>query len=137
MTGLFTEGELASHPTPLQQQAADIYNLIAKDAGWRRALVLDAARRKAIARAVKDYGGLAGFRSALERASKSAFLTGKAKMGDGHEGWRPTLDFFLQAKSIRNLLEGVYDDREAAKPKRTWREQQVEDAKAAVERLMK
>src|SRR5262245_6110854 len=135
---LFADGELAAHPPKLVQEARDIYNNIAITVGWRRCAVLDSARAKAIPRAVKDYGGIAGFKAALERAARSSFLTGKVKAGKGHENWRPTLDFFLQAKSIRNLLEGVYDDPEGGyKPEKSWREKQVEDASAAVDRYFK
>lgn len=135
---LFSDGELPGMVPKIVQQAVDTYNAIAALAGWRKAAVLDASRRRAIPRAIKDYGGLAAWKAALERAARSAFLTGKAPTkGNGHENWRPTLDFFLQPKSIRNLLEGVYDDPEGGyrPPKKNWREQQVADANAAIDKI--
>lgn len=138
---LFGDDELQGRPPPTVQKAVDLYNAIAEPLGWRKVVVLDSARRRSIPRAVKDYGGLGGFKAALERASRSSFLTGKVKAGNGHEGWKPSLDFFLQPKSIRNLLEGVYDDPAGGyRPepvKKSWREEQVASTSAAIDRYFK
>ena len=135
---LMADGELPAHPTGLVQQAFDIYQAAAKAAGWRQATVLDDGRQTAITRALKTYGGLAGFRAALERASKSSFLLGKTGRSGVHANWKPGLDFFLQRQSIRNLIEGAYDDAPTGTvtPKATWREKQVDDAKAALKRAL-
>lgn len=102
---LFEPGEIADAPEPLCEQALSIWNDIAPSAGWPTAKFLTEARRRAIKRAVKDYGGLIGWRSHLEKASKNAFLTGKTDKGDKHAKWRPDLDWFLKPATVVKILE--------------------------------
>lgn len=106
---LFQDGEIAGIPDKIAQSAFDAWNETAKPLNWRAALVLTDARRKTLRRAVKDYGGLAGFREALVRASKSPFLLGHVGRSGAHKDWKPDLDFICQPKSIIRLLEGFYD----------------------------
>jgi hypothetical protein len=133
--------EVAGKPAPNIQKVLDIYNEVAALVGWRKSTVCDDARITAIRRAMKTYGGLAGWKTALERASKSTFLTtAKGRYKNGEETWKgPSLDFFLQQKSIRNLLEGVYDDPVGGfvqpAPKKNWNDERIAKAKAALDRL--
>jgi hypothetical protein len=104
------EGSLSlpSEARPLDEAelALDAYNSAAKLAGWVTAAKLTAPRRSSIKARLSDAGGLDGWREAMNRARGSPFLS-----GDNDRGWRPNLDFFLQAKSFTKLIEGTYDDR--------------------------
>ncbi|MDR6954917.1 hypothetical protein J2X65_004293 [Ancylobacter sp. 3268] len=86
-----------------------IYNAIAPTAGWPKAEVVTPQRRNLLPARLRDCGGLDGWRQAMERAARSAFLR-----GDNDRGWRASIDFFLQAKSFTKLMEGAYDDRSKA-----------------------
>jgi hypothetical protein len=114
---LFEDGELADAPDSLVQSAQDCYNETAKGLPWRQSTSLTEARKTALRRAVKDYGGLVGFRAAMVRAAKSPFLLGHTGRTGAFHNWKPTLAFFCQPKSIENLLDGVYDPEPEA-PKR-------------------
>ncbi len=133
---LFGDGELAAAPDNIVRDAQDCYNETAKGLPWRASTSLTEARRTALRRAVKDYGGLAGFRAAMERAAKSPFLLGKTGRTGIYKTWKPTLAFFCQPKSIENLMDGVYDP-EPEETKRlvlptTWKPPHLRDQKPFV-----
>ena len=88
--------------------AFEAYNAAAKECGWPIAQRVGAQRIKQIRARFKDCGGLEGWQEAMRRASKSPFLRGEGR-DEAHAGWRPDLDFFLQAKSFTRLMEGKYD----------------------------
>ena len=90
------------------EQAVAIYNAIAPNAGWPKADRVTPQRRQSLRARLRDCGGLDGWRQAMERAARSAFLR-----GENDRGWRASLDFFLQAKSFTKLMEGAYDGRSA------------------------
>lgn len=125
-------------PKPIQQ-VMDLYNEFAAIAGWRKSTVCDDGLQVAIRKRMKTYGGLAGFKTALERAAKSSFLAGKTGRQGQHERWKTNLAFLMQEKSCRNLLEGVYDDPEggirAPVEKKTWNEERVAKAKAMLAKM--
>lgn len=116
-SALFEDGELAAVPDNIIQSAQDCYNETARGLPWRQSTSLTEARKTALRRAVKDYGGIVGFRAAMTRASKSPFLLGHTGRTGAFHNWKPTLAFFCQPKSIENLLDGVYDPEPEA-PKR-------------------
>jgi len=87
-------------------EALRAYNSTAHSVGWPKAQKLTDTRRSTMRARLKDAGGLAGWSAAMERASRSTFLT-----GGNAQGWRADLDFFLQAKRFIKLLEGGYDDK--------------------------
>lgn len=90
--------------------AYDLWNLAAKAYGWPEATRLTDARIRSLRRATKDAGGLLGWKSALDRAGRSSFLTGKTTRLGLHSKWRANLDFFLKPAKLLALLEGQYDD---------------------------
>ena len=94
-------------PAP-ETEMLDAYNEAARQVGWPTAGKLTQPRKTSLARIAGDIGA-EGWRNAMARARASPFLTGKAGRRDGHENWRPDLDFFLRPKTLTKLLEGSYD----------------------------
>lgn len=131
--------ETTKHRPKWYTDAVEAYNEVARRLKWRESTVPTDKRERSLKKALPVYGGLVGWKAALERASQSSFLTGKRANGPGHEAWKPSLDFFLQEKSMVTLLEGGYDDRPTAQVVKlnNWREQQVAGAKAAIEKAFK
>lgn len=131
--------EVAGKVPKAIQAVVDLYNEFAVIAGWRKSTVCDDGLQRAIRKRMKTYGGLVGWKTALERAAKSSFLGGKTGRQGQHEGWKTSLSFFMQEKSCRNLLEGVYDDPaggiKAAVEKKTWNEERVAKAKAMLAKM--
>lgn len=105
---LFQDGELADAPERLCTDALAVWNEVAPKAGWPEARFLTQSRRSAMRRALKDYGGLLGWRKQLERASTSDFLTGKSPRNEKHANWRPDLDWFLKPANIVKVLENKF-----------------------------
>tara|TARA_B100000678_G_scaffold290340_1_gene303031 strand:- start:2330 stop:3379 length:1050 start_codon:yes stop_codon:yes gene_type:complete len=73
---------------------------------WPRVQQFTQSRKSAVLQRVSEVGGLPEWREALERASRSSFLTGQ-----NDRGWTPNFDFFCQQSSFTKLREGQYDDR--------------------------
>lgn len=112
---LFSDGELADHPPVVIKRAFDAYNITAVAVGWPITANLTESRKKRIRVALKDCGGLAGWEMALARAAKSDLLTGKVKPRWGKAPKAEVkLDWFLWDKRRTSLLDGEYDNREAA-----------------------
>lgn len=112
---LFNDGELADHPPVMIKRAFDAYNTAARAAGWPETANLTEGRKKALKVALKDCGGLAGWEMALARAAKSDFLCGKVKTLRAPTGFRDMkLAFMLRPVRLTSLLDGEYDNREAA-----------------------
>lgn len=105
---LFGDDELAPAPEKLCVDALAVWNGIAPDAGWPAARFLTASRRAALRRAIKDYGGLAGWKTHLTAASKNDFLTGKTDRDPKHRNWRPDIDWFLKPANVLKVLEGKW-----------------------------
>lgn len=99
-------------PTAVVQAAADSWNEYAERFKWRKANVLDKARRATIARAVGDYGGLAGWRAALEKVSKDRYVQALVPPAPGSKfrQFRAHIDWFCQAKTIRQVGDEFYED---------------------------
>ena len=90
------------------QRVFEIYNETAKELGWPVAQAIKPRLSKINAR-LRECGGVDGWQAAMAKARASPFLSGSDGRSDGHENWRPDLDFFLQAKSFTKLMEGSYD----------------------------
>ncbi|QRG06113.1 YdaU family protein [Xanthobacter dioxanivorans] len=118
-----------SPPASLEiSEAFQFYNVVADKVGWPKADRLTATRKSGLKARLADCGGSAGWRAALERAGASSFLS-----GDNDRGWKPNIDFFLQAKSFTKLLEGAYDRTVQPRASPSWA---PVDTKAALERAM-
>ncbi len=98
---LFEEGELPPMPGKIEQQAFDVYNEIAAQAGWTRANKLSPDRQTKLRKAVHEVGGLIEWRTALELGARSTFLTTKFK---------PDLEFVCRKPRIIKMSEGGYND---------------------------
>ena len=89
---------------PEAQDAFDVYNQAADQAGWTKAISLSKPRAAKLKARLADAGGLDGWCDALQKAAGNTFMA-----GDNERGWRADLDFFLQQKSFTKLIEGSYD----------------------------
>ena len=98
----------ADQPDDGVQGAVEAYNAAAGRTGWPRAQIVSQKRRSSLRQRLAEAGGVDGWAAAIERAERSAFLT-----GDNDRGWLPDIDFFLQQKSFTRLMEGAYDRRTA------------------------
>ncbi|WP_304189120.1 helix-turn-helix domain-containing protein [Lentibacter algarum] len=93
-------------PTPTEAELAfSEYNEAAAISGWPMAQALTKQRKANIASRLKDAGGIEGWRTALEKAAASDFLSGRKT------DFMVSLDFILQASSFTKLMEGNYDNR--------------------------
>lgn len=118
----FGDGEIAAHPSRLVRDAFDTYNDYARRNKWVVTTVLDEGRQRAIKKALVTYMGLDGWQKQLEKATKSDFLMGRVAPKPGWRQFKMTLDFLLQPKSIRSLIDGIYNgesDTVATKPGQT------------------
>lgn len=107
---LFADGELAEAPSPLVTEAQAIWNQFAEKNKWKKCVVLDKARRAAMSRAIQDYGGLVGWRSALQKVERNRFVMGKIPPKDGHKQFVANIDWFCRAVTIRKVFEDFYED---------------------------
>ena len=102
-----------SNPKPNERlpvtEAVAAYNEAAEQVGWPKCLELNQKRQRSLRACLRDEG-LGPWRAMLLRARDSPFLTGQTKRSAGHEGWRPTIDFFLRPEVRLKVHEGSYDD---------------------------
>ncbi len=132
---LFTDGELAPHPSKLLQDALDAWNTAAAAHGWPLARILGPSRVTGLKRALRLCGGLVGWREALAKAGKSSFLTGKTGRNGDHAHWRPDLEFFCNEKKLTKVLEDGFTDAAPA-ARETWREKQAREAREALKKVL-
>jgi hypothetical protein len=105
---------LRAPPPPLDvQEAFEEYNKVARHHHLSEASILTSSRKSKLRARMETCGGLAGWVTALERLSRSAFLKGA-----NDRGFRADLDFMLQEKSFNRLMEGFYDDKQPGKVQR-------------------
>lgn len=90
------------------QQAFDLYQRAAKDAGWPQARLLDQRRKPKIRGRLKDLGGFDGWRQMLRLAYQAPHLR-----GENDRGWVPNLDWFLNPANATKVMEGTYAPRKA------------------------
>lgn len=62
------------------------------------------ARKTSLSARMKDQFFLENWLPAIERASRSPFLT-----GSNDRGWKADIEFFLQPNSVAKIMEGKYD----------------------------
>ena len=92
-----------------QNDAFDYFNAVAERAGWPKVQKITKARRSALSKRVKDCGGYDNWMAAMDRASRSDFLLGKAT------GTTPACFDWLNApRNFTKLMEGNYDNRNNA-----------------------
>lgn len=103
-------GEYCSKGPDDARRAVEIYNEAAALVGWPKASRMTPPRERAILKRLIEYGYLDGWRQAMQRATKSSFLSGRSQRGNSHATWQPNLDFFLQPSSFTKLIEGGFDD---------------------------
>ena len=132
---LFSDGELAPHPSRLVQDALDTWNAAATAHGWPVARILGPLRVKGLKRALTISGGLIGWKAALAKAGESSFLTGKTGRNGDHANWRPDLEFFCNERKLTKILEGGFSDAKPAGPRETWREKQAREAREALRKV--
>jgi hypothetical protein len=75
------------------------------------------ARRKALQarwREDTDRQTLDWWRGFFAYVAESDFLTGRSKRGNGHGAWECSLPWLLKAENFAKVLEGHYENREAA-----------------------
>jgi hypothetical protein len=106
---LFDEGDLAPHAAPNIRRAFELYNEFAKQHKWAVATILDPGRQAALKRAMPYYGGVAGFQANLEKAARSDFLMGRVPGRNGQKAFKLDLDFLLQPKTMRRVIEDFYN----------------------------
>lgn len=106
---LFQEGELADAPSRVVQQGYDLWNEFAAANKWQVAKVLDTGRRSALKRAIRDYGGIGGFRLQLEKIQRSDFVMGRVRPREGYRQFQATLDWFIRPVTVRKVVEDFYN----------------------------
>jgi len=106
---MFTEDELMPAPTPTVQTGFDIWNEFAEKNKWSKAEVLDSGRRSAMKRAIKDYGGLIGFRRNLEKITRSDFCMGRVPGRNGQAPFKAHVDWFMRPATVRQVIENFYN----------------------------
>ena len=100
-----TDGKLSPHTPTEVEIAFSEYNEASILTGWPKAQALTKQRKAKIVARLKDAGGIEGWRTALEKAKASDFLSGRKT------DFMVSLDFILQASSFTKLMEGNYDNR--------------------------
>lgn len=109
---MFTGLEKAKPPSPVVVEAQRIWNEFAVKNSWRKCNGLDKARKATILRAVEDYGGIVGWKKALETVERSRFVMGKVapRPGSGFKQFKANVEWFCQAKTIRQYQDEFYED---------------------------
>jgi len=92
------------------RKAVAAYNAAAVDLGWPLCERLTEKRRRSLARILRTEG-LGPWMAMFNKSRDSPFLTGKSKPGNGHDNWRPSVDFFLRPDTMTKVFEGAYDGR--------------------------
>ena len=81
------------------------WNILAHELGLAKAIKLSDGRRRQMKHRLKEAGGLEGWKAAIYKIRKSAFL-----MGQNDRGWKADLDFVLRESRFTKLIEGGYDN---------------------------
>lgn len=86
-----------------ERTAFDLYNDACEGMRWPKAQRWNDTRRCALAKRLRECGGVDGWRNALAKARASPFLTSKF---DGF-----SLDWMLKSANFTKIMEGNYDAR--------------------------
>lgn len=109
--------DISAHAVVADQSEAEAikaFNDLAGELGWPKCAKVNASRKTKIRARLRDCGGLDGWYAALARAKASKFLRGETGRSNGHENWRPDIDFFLTESKFLKLIEGGFDGSTAA-----------------------
>lgn len=113
--GLFPEKLTTNYQLPTTndsyKKAFELWNDLAKSCNLPVARTLGDRKNKLILR-IDEAGGIEGWESALEKVRNSPYLRGDVN------GFRANLDFLLQPKSFRKVIEGNYDDQKSSQPRK-------------------
>lgn len=90
------------------QAAFDRYNRMARASACPVANLLNAQRRSRLKARLKETG-IDGWNDAVDRVARSEFC-----QGANDNGWVASLDFMLQATSFTRIIEGNFDNKQAA-----------------------
>lgn len=102
-------------------EAVSIYNGFTELCGWPEVQKLTKPRRSAVLGRLKDCGGLDGWRIALDKASKSHFLTGQTP-----SPFFASFDWLTKPANFTKLMEGNYDNRKSQPTSRNITDQRGE-----------
>lgn len=96
-----------SGPKPADIDAAVAsWNEAAGRRGWARIAKLTPKRRQAVAGRIREHG-IETWREVLAFSETQAWLNDPSKRGAGHEGWRPSIDWFSSASKFLRQLEAM------------------------------
>lgn len=94
------------------QEALDLWNAYAVRCGWPLVRRLTSDRERKLRVLLKQ--GMADWQEALAKAEASDFLCGRTERSEKHAGWRFSIDAMLRESFFVKILEGNYDNRDAA-----------------------
>lgn len=84
----------------------DCWNHMASKTGLKKAQTLTPLREQRLRSRFKDLGyDLDAFKAALVKVTQSSFL-----LGGGGQGWKLTIDDFVNPTKFPRIIEGCYDD---------------------------
>lgn len=92
------------------QSAFAAWNDLAERAGLPKAQKMTESRKAKMRARLRDAGGLAGWRHALDLVEGSAFLTGQAPCSNG-KPFTASLDFVLSEEKFTKIMEKQYAER--------------------------
>lgn len=93
-------------PTDGCEEAVDLWNAMAGRNGLNVVLKLNGTRRAKLVNSLTEVNGVDGWRRALDKVERSAFLK-----GGSDKQWKVTFDWLVETVNITKVLEGNYDDR--------------------------
>lgn len=106
-------------------EAFEAYNALAQELGLRMARGMPPGRVASLRARLREVGGMAGWREALDMVRKSAFITSHAWASFG-------LHSMLQPETLARILEGTYTER--FKSDRQSERERQQDELAALDR---
>lgn len=119
------EPDITELPSNLQRgeigEAVQAWNAMAERVGLSAVRNVTEARRRALKARLAECAGIEGWRHALAKVEASPFLRGE-RSGNGHDRWRASFDFVVTQGNFTKLMEGNYDDRNAASTAASQRE---------------
>lgn len=119
------EPDITDLPSNLQRgeigEAVQAWNAMAERVGLSAVRNVTEARRRALKARLAECAGIEGWRQALAKVEASPFLRGE-RSGNGHDRWRASFDFVVTQGNFTKLMEGNYDDRNAASTAASQRE---------------
>lgn len=119
------EPDITELPSNLQRgevgEAIQAWNAMAERAGLATVRQVTEPRRRSLRARLAECGGMPGWHDAMAKVEASPFLRGE-RSGNGHDRWRASFDFVVTQANFTKLMEGNYDDRQAASTAASQRE---------------